>query len=96
MEKMTWLTLSAAVIGVVIQLIKTDKFDGLLARFGLPSLPRRYLPWIALGLGLVAGFIQVQLDPSTNWQALVADLVNGMVSGALPVATHELTRKEGS
>lgn len=90
MKNVQWLVITAAIIGLVVKLIKTDKFDALLARLGLPSVPSRYLPWIAVVLGVISGGIQIYLDPTTDIGTLVTDLLSGLLSGAAPIAAHEL------
>lgn len=97
MKNMQWLVVTAAVVGILVQLLKTDKFDSLLMRFGLPPLPRKALPWVALCLGLVSGVIQLYLNPSSDIGSMVGDIVTGILSGAAPIAAHELaTNREGS
>lgn len=83
---MTWLSLSSIAIGAAVRLIKSDRLDAVLARYNIPMVPRRALPWISLVLGIGAGVVAA-LTRHLGWSEALQE---GLVSGALSIAGHEL------
>lgn len=82
------LLLLAMVIAVVVRLIKSDKLDQALAKLGLPSIPKRALPWIAIALGLTAGVVDALLI-GKDWAAGLRSALLGLLVGGSAVGGHE-------
>lgn len=82
------LLLFAMVIAVVVRLIKSDKLDQALAKLGLPSIPKRALPWIAIALGLTAGVVDALLI-GKDWAAGLRSALLGLLVGGSAVGGHE-------
>lgn len=88
MQNIAWLGTTAAVVGVLVKLLKSGIFAKL-------PIPKNYLPWVALGLGLVSAVIHILMNKDGTSTDAVASIVEGAVGGLLPVAVHELgTRRE--
>lgn len=87
-HKTELLLLLAMVIAVVVRLIKSDKLDQALAKLGLPSIPKRALPWIAIALGLTAGVIDALLI-GKDWAAGLRSALLGLLVGGSAVGGHE-------
>lgn len=75
----------------------TVGFTARLLKDGAPSLPRKALPWITLGLSVVI-YVTASVSkamtagvPYTLVDAVFA-VVNGLMSGSLAVAGHETLR----
>lgn len=83
---MTWLNLSAFVVGGLVRLIKSDRFDQILASYNLPMIPTRILPWLSLGLGVLAGVVAAL----TNHMPWPDAIEQGINSGLVAIAGHEL------
>jgi hypothetical protein len=78
-QALLFVPLAAAVIGVVVRLLKQD------VHF-LPTVPARWRPWIAMALGLVSSAL-LHLEPGKSWFAAI---VEGLTAGVLAIAGHEL------
>jgi hypothetical protein len=83
-----WMALVAFVVGLVVRIVKSDKVDEALAFMGLPSIPKRALPWISLALGLLAGVIEAKVA-GASWDAAALAGAWGLVSGGVAVAGNE-------
>ena len=67
-----WLGATALVIGFLVRLLKSDT--------PLPTLPARFRPWLALGLGALSAMVDSRVN-GTDWRtALVAGLGAGLVA----------------
>jgi hypothetical protein len=86
MNHAMWIALAAVVIGALVRAIKSDGAKIALANLGLPPIPTRVLPWIALVLGAVSGMLDAKLG-GKSWEEAVA---TGVVSAASAVFGHEL------
>lgn len=74
-----WVALAAILIGLLVRLLKDDTST-------IPVVvPAKWRPWLALGLGLVAGALD-RVATGTPWgEALIA----GAIAGLLPVVGHQ-------
>jgi hypothetical protein len=61
------LTISAAIILALVQAIKQTKLNN------------KWLPWIAMGLGIIAGLVSVAVTQDSNWAPAA---VQGFLLGA--------------
>ncbi|WP_394844032.1 DUF4231 domain-containing protein [Pendulispora brunnea] len=73
-----WIVVGAIVIGAIVRLLKSDT--------PLPTVPSQWRPWLALGLGAVAGILQA-VAAGTPWQKA---LIDGLVSALTAIAGHDL------
>lgn len=83
----------AVASGLVVQLIKSDRFDALLARYGIPIIPRRWFPWFALIMNLVAALTQA-LAAGDPLVVAVKKMCAGFLGASVPIAIHELARRD--
>lgn len=74
-----WWALAATVIGLTVRLLKNDG--------PIPiTIPAKYRPWLAIGLGIVAGCIE-KISMGTPWKTA---LVGGLVAGFAAISGHQL------
>jgi hypothetical protein len=74
-----WTMLAALLIGLVVRLLKEDvKF--------LPTIPARWRPLVALGLGVVSGFL-LAFQPGVSWQKAFTE---GAVASFLAMGGHSV------
>lgn len=86
MQQVGWVAIAAIVVGALVRLAKTDALGDLLAKFGLPAIPKKALPWIALALGCASSILDVKLQ-GTDWPTAV---MKGLLAGIGAVAGHQL------
>jgi hypothetical protein len=85
-QSMTWIALAAFLIGAFVRAIKSDGAKILLANLGLPPIPTRALPFVALGAGAIAGMLDAYLGGAAWTDAVYA----GITAAASAVFGHEL------
>lgn len=74
-----WVALCALLIGFIVRLLKSDTT--------LPvTVPAKWRPWIAMGLGLVGGILEHVANGTAWGEAVTA----GLLAGALPILGHQL------
>lgn len=83
-----WFALLAFVVGLLVRLLKTNALDAALARFGIPPIPKKALPWVALVLGFVGAAIESKMR-GTTWEAAAIAGVWGLFSGGFAIAGNE-------
>ncbi len=88
-EDITLVALASLLIGAAIRALKSDAFDDVLRKLGLPSLPKRALPWVSVGLGLAGGLVTGFSQTGTAKGAL-AFILQGFLAGSGAVLGHEL------
>jgi len=76
-EQLVYVAIAAAVIGLVVRLLKED------VSF-LPTVPSKYRPAVALGLGLVAGVLEAA-SRGTPWKQAVLD---GLFAASAAIVGH--------
>jgi hypothetical protein len=81
-----WIAVVAIIVGACVRTLKTDGMKTVLAFFGLPPIPTRALPWIALVLGGVAAVLDARVE-GASWDAAAQA---GVLSAAIAVFGHEL------
>ncbi len=81
-----WVAIAAFLVGLIVRLIKADGAKIVLANLGLPPIPTRALPWIALLLGGLAAVLDARVD-GASWEAAAQA---GVFAAALAVFGHEL------
>ncbi len=84
--------IAAVVIHFLMRVLKSGQVDALLMRMGLPSIPMKAIPWIALSLGLVGGIVDA-LAQGLPWGSALQAAVMGLLGGAGAVAIHETAVK---
>lgn len=84
-----WLGVAAVVIGTFIRLLKSDTLNDTLDKFGIPPIPKRVLPWMAIAIGVLGGLVNA-LAAGKTFQAALADALGGLVAGTGAVAGHEV------
>lgn len=84
-----WLGIAALLIGAVVRLLKADRLNLALERFGAKPIPKRVLPWIAVVLGVASGVI-AGMQVGKTWSAALVGAFEGLVAGAFAIMGHEL------
>ena len=84
-----WLATLALVDGAVVRLLKTDAANAVLDKLGLPEIPKKVLPWLAISFGLGGGILDGVMNGQTAQQALLAGFW-GLIGGTGAIAGQEL------
>lgn len=82
------LMLLGVVLGGVVRLLRTDKFNSVLAKLGMKPVPRWSLPWLAIGIGAAAEAAQSLTQGAPIGSALTS-AIDGVFAGAFAIAGHE-------
>ena len=85
-------SIAAVVILFCIRVLKSGQVDATLMHFGLPSIPDKAIPFIALGLGVIGGLTDA-LVQGMGWKEALQTVVLGLFSGSGAVAMHETVVK---
>lgn len=88
MTHLTWIAVLAIIIGGLVRALKSDGAKGILAKFNLPPVPTRALPWVALVFGGLAAGLDAYLEgggASVQEAAMTA-----VLAAATAVFGHEL------
>ena len=83
-----WLLLLAAIVFGLTRLLRADMLNSLLAKFGIPSIPAKAIPWVAIVLGFLGGMIQAKSGGQTWGDSALMGLW-GILSGTLAIGGHE-------
>ena len=86
MTQLTWIAVAAIVIGGVVRALKSDGMTVALANLGLPPIPKRALPWIALVFGAASAVLDAKVG-GTSWQEAGAA---GILATGTAVLGHDL------
>lgn len=74
-----WVAISSLAIGTIVRLLKSDG--------PIPiNVPGKYRPWLAMGLGLVAGVLD-KVSNGTPWKGA---LLSGLVAAFVAISGHDL------
>lgn len=74
-----WWALAALLIGFVVRMLKSDG--------PIPiTLPAKWRPWLAVGLGIVAGVVE-KISTGTPWKNAI---VGGLVAAFVAISGHQL------
>lgn len=84
-----WLGLLLAATFLIIRLLKTDRLDLMLSKFGIPPVPKKLLPWLALILPAGAAFLEAILRSNMGWQQALIAAGWGVFAGSGSVALNE-------
>ena len=68
----SWIALAALMIGAIVAVLKGST--------PLPEIPAKYRPWLALGLGVVAGVLKSVSTGTPIAQAILSGLEAGMTA----------------
>lgn len=94
MDRVEYLLLAGVAIGALMRWLKSNTLDTQLASLGLPSIPKRAIPWIAALLGIAAGTIDGVVHGAT-WGAALRMALYGLFAGALATWGHEAGIESG-
>jgi hypothetical protein len=72
-----WVPLASLVIGVLVRLVKADVIG--------PTVPPRWRPYLALGLGVISGV----LDAVIAGQPWLTAILGGLASAAAAILGHD-------
>lgn len=78
----------ALTIGFLIRLLKADRLDSFLVQFGIGPVPKAFLPWLSLALG-IGGALVDGADAGIPWRELGPVAFEGLLAGALAIAGQE-------
>lgn len=88
MTKVEFLVVLAFAVGGLIRLLKADRLNMWLAKFSLPPIPKKALPWIAVGLGIVAAVVE-SLIKGVDVVSAIRNAVMGALAGGFATWGHE-------
>lgn len=88
MDTIMWTAVAAVVIGAIVRAIKSDGAKIALANLGLPPVPKRWLPWIALVLGALSAALDARVNGS-EWQQAAA---YGVLAAGAAITGHDLLK----
>lgn len=83
-----WIAFLAVLIGLVVRLLKADKLNDFLARFGIGAVPKKALPWVALTIGALSATIEAKVG-GMDWRAAVNMTIAGLLSGTIAIGGNE-------
>ena len=87
--------LLGVVLGGVVRLVRTKKFNVVLQKLGVKPVPSWSLPWLSVGLGAAAQVTDAVLS-GVAASALLPSALEGVLAGAFAIAGHEtLVRTPG-
>lgn len=89
MNQFAWLALASVIIGGLCQALKSGRLEAWLIEKELPTIPKKAVPWVAVGLGAAGGFVTA-MSQGDDWQTALSKTLAGVFAGALPVAGHEM------
>lgn len=89
-----WLGVAAVALGALGQALKSNALDSILAKFSLPALPAKAVPWVTVVVGVLAAVVTALTQGLSLEEAIVMGLT-GLFAGAAPVAGHELVMRSG-
>lgn len=81
-----WVAAVAMIVGALVKLTKSDMLTIALANLGIPPIPKRILPWLALTLGLASSVLDHRLQ-GTAW---IEAVTKGAIAAITAIAGHEL------
>ncbi len=81
-----WVAVAAILVGLCVRALKSDGAKVALANLGLPPIPTRALPWLALVLGGVGAVLDAKVHGAPWTEAAQA----GVIAAAGAVFGHEL------
>lgn len=81
-----WIAVMAVIVGATVRALKSGASQSLLAALGLPPIPTRALPWLALALGGLAATLDA-VTLGASWDAAAQA---GVMAAAAAVFGHEL------
>ena len=82
------IVLLALGLHALIRVVKSERINALLASAGMPPIPKTWLPWVAAGLGILAGTVQ-GIVSGMSLDAAVDTTLAGLLAGAGAVWGHE-------
>jgi hypothetical protein len=82
-----WVAAAALIVGALVRLLKSDMLTNALASLGLPPIPKRVLPWLALAFGLASSILDEKVM-GTPWPAAIT---KGVLAALGAITGHELT-----
>lgn len=86
----------ALIVGGIVRILKTKKvgdwLDALPVGF-VNRIPKRALPWLATGLGVVIAYLDLVLNAHLGWKAAIVPSFAGVLAGAAAVGGHETLAK---
>ncbi len=84
----------AVIVGGLVRVLRTKKVSDLLEAMPFTkSIPKTYLPWVAVLLGMVLALLDARLNAGLPWKDSLVLALQGIFSGALAVAGHETVAK---
>jgi len=86
------IALLAIGLHALIRVVKSEKINALLASAGMRPIPKTWLPWIAAGLGILAGTVQAMVN-GMSLDAALDNTLAGLFVGATAVWGHEAAGK---
>jgi hypothetical protein len=84
-----WLAILAFLVGAAVRLLKTNAADKVLARFYIPPIPKKLVPWLALILGYAASVLEAKVRGGYPWKAAALAGFWGVLAGSTAVAGQE-------
>lgn len=75
---LAWFGVTAVIIGAIVRVLKSDT--------PLATVPARFRPWLALGLGVVSGVLQA-IASGTPWMQA---LTSGIGAAATAIVGHDV------
>jgi len=86
MNQLMWIATAAVVIVGIVRALKSDGMTVALANLGLPPIPKRALPWVALFFGAASAVLDAKVV-GTSWEEAAA---SGVLAAATAVLGHDL------
>ena len=87
----TWTALVALIVGLLVRMLRARKFEEWIELVPwLRPIPKPYVPWIALSIGVVITAADARLNGGlTTWREALVATLQGLFAGGLAIAGHE-------
>lgn len=88
-----WLGVLSLFCMLVGQALKTNTLDAVLARYNVPPVPKRAIPWLTLLFGVATGFFGPLLL-GKDWQTALVTSITGVLGSVFATAGHEMIARD--
>ena len=86
--------IATVILHFLMRVLNSGQMAMLLARFGIPAIPSKAIPWISISIGLGAGIADA-LVQGMGWRAALESVFAGLFAGTGAVAIHETAGQVG-
>ena len=89
-ERLAFVTSLAVLVGLLMQAVKSNAVDRVLAAYNIPAIPKYWVPRLTLALAVASAICDALLSGETTAMGMLGRGLGTLAAATAPIVVHEV------